>query len=200
MAFNGEEMTTMIFGTKQGRLKDGTQVTLRPMTASDEEALFRFFQDLPDETLIFIRHDVKERRVIQEWAQRLDYNRVLPLLGLVGDEIVADVTLHRVPHGWKRHIGRVRVVVGTAYQKLGLATLMLNEIVELAGELGLEKLWAEVPLDSRGAIGAFRNAGFVCKAVIEGLVKDTRNQNMDILIMICDVAAYFDKRWARHKH
>ena len=190
----------MIFGTKQGRLKDGTQVTLRPMTASDEEALFRFFQDLPDETLIFIRHDVKERRVIQEWAQRLDYNRVLPLLGLVGDEIVADVTLHRVPHGWKRHIGRVRVVVGTAYQKLGLATLMLNEIVELAGELGLEKLWAEVPLDSRGAIGAFRNAGFVCKAVIEGLVKDTRNQNMDILIMICDVAAYFDKRWARHKH
>jgi RimJ/RimL family protein N-acetyltransferase len=200
MAFNGEEMTTMVFGTKQGRLKDGTQVTLRPMTASDEEALFRFFQDLPDETLIFIRHDVKERRVIQEWAQRLDYNRVLPLLGLVGDEIVADVTLHRVPHGWKRHIGRVRVVVGTAYQKLGLATLMLNEIVELAGELGLEKLWAEVPLDSRGAIGAFRNAGFVCKAVIEGLVKDTRNQNMDILIMICDVAAYFDKRWARHKH
>ena len=189
----------MVFGTKQGRLKDGTQVTLRPMTASDEEALFRFFQDLPDETLIFIRHDVKERRVIQEWAQRLDYNRVLPLLGLVGDEIVADVTLHRVPHGWKRHIGRVRVVVGTAYQKLGLATLMLNEIVELAGELGLEKLWAEVPLDSRGAIGAFRNAGFVCKAVIEGLVKDTRNQNMDILIMICDVAAYFDQRWAREK-
>jgi RimJ/RimL family protein N-acetyltransferase len=200
MAFNGEEMTTMVFGTKQGRLKDGTQVTLRPMKASDEEALFRFFQDLPDETLIFIRHDVKERRVIQEWAQRLDHNRVLPLLGLVGDEIVADVTLHRVPHGWKRHIGRVRVVVGTAYQKLGLATLMLNEIVELAGELGLEKLWAEVPLDSRGAIGAFRNAGFVCKAVIEGLVKDTRNQNMDILIMICDVAAYFDQRWARHKH
>jgi RimJ/RimL family protein N-acetyltransferase len=199
MAFNGEEITTMVFGTKQGRLKDGTQVTLRPMTASDEEALFRFFQDLPDETLIFIRHDVKERRVIQEWAQRLDYNRVLPLLGLVGDEIVADVTLHRVPHGWKRHIGRVRVVVGTAYQKLGLATLMLNEIVELAGELGLEKLWAEVPLDSRGAIGAFRNAGFVCKAVIEGLVKDIRNQNMDILIMICDVAAYFDQRWARQK-
>jgi hypothetical protein len=109
----------MVFGTKQGRLKDGTQVTLRPMTASDEEALFRFFQDLPDETLIFIRHDVKERRVIQEWAQRLDHNRVLPLLGLVGDEIVADVTLHRVPHGWKRHIGRVRVVVGTAYKSSG---------------------------------------------------------------------------------
>jgi RimJ/RimL family protein N-acetyltransferase len=189
----------MMFGAKTGKLKDGTLVTLRPMMESDEEALYRFFQVLPDDLLIFIRHNVKERKVIQEWVKRLNYSRVLPLLALVGDEIVADVTLHRVPHGWKRHIGRIRIVVAPAYQKLGLATLMLNEMVELAAELGLEKLWAEVPLDSRGAIGAFRNAGYVCKAVIEGLVKDTTNQNRDILIMICDIASYFDQRWARQK-
>jgi hypothetical protein len=65
--------------------------------------------------------------------------------------------------------------------------------------LGLEKLWAEVPLDSRGAIAAFRNAGYVCKAVIEGLVKNMQGENMDVLIMICDVATYFDQRWAREK-
>jgi RimJ/RimL family protein N-acetyltransferase len=188
-----------MFGTKTAKLKDGTVVTLRPMAASDEDALFRFFHALPDDLLIFIRHNVKDRRVIQEWVQRLNYKRVLPLLALVGDDIVADVTLHRVPHGWKRHIGRVRIVVAPAYQRHGLATLMLNEQVELAGELGLEKLWAEVPLDSRGAISAFRNAGYVCKAVIEGLVKDSQNQNMDILIMICDIATYFDQRWAREK-
>jgi ribosomal protein S18 acetylase RimI-like enzyme len=188
-----------MFGAKTAKLKDDTLITVRPMVAGDEEALFRFFQGLPDDLLIFIRHNVKNRRVIQEWVKRLNYERVLPLLGFVGDDIVADVTLHRVPYGWKRHIGRVRIVVAPAYQRLGLATLMLNELVELAGELGLEKLWAEVPLDSRGAIGAFRNAGYVCKAVIEGLVKDIRNQNMDILIMICDIAAYFDQRWAREK-
>jgi RimJ/RimL family protein N-acetyltransferase len=192
-------MSIMMFGTKTAKLKDGTLVTLRPMVEADEEALFRFFQVLPDDLLIFIRHNVKDRRVIQEWVRRLNYSRVLPLLACVGEDIVADVTLHRVPHGWKRHIGRVRIVVAPAYQKLGLATLMLNELVELAGELGLEKLWAEVPLDSRGAIGAFRNAGYVCKAVIEGLVKDTQNNNMDILIMICDIASYFDQRWAREE-
>jgi RimJ/RimL family protein N-acetyltransferase len=189
----------MIFGTKQAKLKDGTVVTLRPMVKADEEALFRFFQSLPDELLIFIRHNVKDRKVIQEWVERLNYSRVLPLLACIGDEIAADVTLHRVPHGWKHHIGRVRIVVAPQYQTLGLATLMLNELVELASELGLEKLWAEVPLDSRGAIKAFRNAGFVCKAVIEGLVKDSHNQNMDILIMICDIATYFDRRWTRQR-
>jgi len=186
-----------MFGSKESKLKDGTKVTLRPMMKDDEEALYRFFQSLSDDLLIFIRHNVKDRNIIREWAQRLNYHRVLPLLALVNGEIVGDATLHRVPHGWKRHIGRIRVVVSPRYQGLGLATLMLNELVSLGHELGLEKLWAEIPLDSVAAIRACRNAGFVCKAVIEGLVKDTRNQDIDILIMVCDIAAYFDRRWGR---
>lgn len=186
-----------VFGTKEATLKDGTRVVLRPMVASDEEALYRFFQTLPDEVLIFIRHDVKDRTVIEEWTRKINYDRALPLLAVVGGEIVGDATLHRVPHGWKRHIGRVRAVVSPHYRDRGLATLLLNELVTLSSELGLEKLWAEIPLDSVGAIHACRNAGFTCKAVIEGLVKDARNENRDVLIMVCDIAAYFDRRWCK---
>ncbi len=186
-----------MFGMKQAKLKDGTMITLRPMTTDDGEALYRFFQTLPDDLLMFIRHNVKDRRVIQEWTERVNYGRVLPLLALAGNEIIGDATLHRVPHGWKRHIGRVRMVVSPRFQDQGLATLLLNELVELASEFGLEKLWAEIPLDSVGAIRACRNAGFACKAVIEGLVKNTKNQNLDVLIMVCDVAGYFDRRWSR---
>lgn len=187
----------MIFGSKQGKLKDGTQVTLRPMVKDDEEALYRFFQGLSGDLLLFLRHNVKDRRIVHEWAENLNYDRVLPLVAVVGEDIVGDATLHRVPHGWKRHIGRVRIVVSPKYQGLGLATFMLNELVGLSYELGLEKLWAEIPLDSVGAIKACRNAGFVCKAVIEGLVKDAQNRNIDILIMICDIATYFDRRWVQ---
>jgi len=186
-----------MFGSKKGKLKDGTIVTIRPMTKEDEEALYRFFQGLSDDLLMFLRHNVKDRQVIRQWAEELDYSRVVPLLGLVDDEIAADVTLHRIPYGWKRHIGEVRTVVSPKFQNRGVATLILNELVDLASELGIEKLWAEIPLDSVGAIRAFRNAGFGCKAVIEGLVKDIYNRNLDILIMVCDVAGFFDTRWAR---
>jgi len=184
-----------MFGSKEGKLKDGTIVTIRPMVSADEEALYNFFQKLSDDLLVFIRHNVKEREIIHEWAQRLNYERVLPLLALKGNEIIGDATIHRVTHGWKRHIGRVRVVVSPEYQAQGLATFMLNEIVELSHELGLEKLWAEVPLDSVQAIRACRNAGFACKAVIEGMVKDAQDQNIDVLIMVCDIASYFDRSW-----
>ncbi|SMC16558.1 Protein N-acetyltransferase, RimJ/RimL family [Desulfacinum hydrothermale DSM 13146] len=185
-----------MFGSKEAQLKDGTRVTLRPMTMDDEAALFTFFQGMPDELLLYIRHNVRDPQVVHQWVQELDYNRVIPLLAWVGEEVVADVTLHRIPHGWKRHIGEVRTVVSPKYQNRGLATLMLNEMVELASEIGLEKLWAEIPLDSVGAVRAFRNAGFGCKAVIEGLVKDIHQRNVDILIMVCDVSAHYDPRWS----
>ncbi len=184
-----------MLGSKQNKLKDGTVVTLRPMVKDDEEGLFDFFQELPDELTLFIRHNVKDRNVIRDWAHRLNYDRVLPLLALRDDKIIGDASLHRVSHGWKRHIGRVRVVVSPRYQRQGLATLMLNELVTLGHELGLEKLWAEIPLDSAGAIRACRNAGFACKAVIEGMVKDLRDQNIDVLIMVCDIPTFFDKQW-----
>ncbi|MGD9505707.1 MAG: GNAT family N-acetyltransferase [Syntrophobacteraceae bacterium] len=185
-----------MFGEKEIALKDGSRTTLKLMTREDEEALYRFFRTLPDELLIFIRHNVKDRRVIQDWVERLNYARVLPLLAVTGGEIVGDATLHRVPHGWKRHIGRVRAVVSPEHQNQGLATAMLNELVRLAAEVGLEKLWAEIPLDSVGAIRACRNAGFACKSVIEDLVKNSRGENMDVLIMVCDVARYFDREWS----
>jgi RimJ/RimL family protein N-acetyltransferase len=187
-----------MFGSKEAQLKDGTRVTIRPMTVEDEAALFAFFQSLPDELLLYIRHNVRDPEVVHHWVQELDYSRVIPLLAWAGEEVAADVTLHRIPYGWKRHIGEVRTVVAPKYQNRGLATMMLNEVVELASEIGLEKLWAEIPLDSVGAIRAFRNAGFGCKAVIEGLVKDIRQRNVDILIMVCDVTAHYDPRWSKH--
>jgi RimJ/RimL family protein N-acetyltransferase len=193
MGFRREEK--MMFGSKEAKLKDGTVVLLRPMVADDGGALFHFFQSLPEEVLFLIRHDVRDPKVIHEWTQLIDYEQVLPLLALVNGEIVGDATLHRVPHGWKRHIGRVRIVVSPQYQGRGLATLMLNELVRLGYEFGLEKLWAEVPLDAVSAIRALRNAGFGCKAVIEGMVKDTHNQNIDVLIMVCDIPAFFDRSW-----
>jgi len=190
----------MMFGSKETKLKDGTVVQLRPMVPEDEEALYRFFQNMPDDLVVFIRHNVKDPKVIHDWAQRLNYERVVPLLAIVEGEIVGDATLHRVPHGWKRHIGRIRVVVSPALQGRGLATLMLNELVKLGHELGLEKLWAEIPLDSVGAIRACRNAGFACKAVIEGMVKIGPDQPVDVLIMVCDIPSFFDRRWGEARH
>lgn len=176
---------------KEGKLKDGSRVVLRPMVAEDRERLIAFFQTLPREQRLFLRHDVSDAEVIRSWTEHIDYSRVFPLLALAGDRVVGDATLHRIPRGWKRHIGTVRVVVAADYHKKGLGTLLVHEMVELATEFGLEKLWAELPLSAPAALAVFRKAGFSSKAVIEGLVKDLQGRSTDVVIMVCDVGAQY---------
>ncbi len=177
---------------KECKLKDGSAILLRPLVAEDRQGLIDFFQSLPEELRLYLRHDVSDKQIIESWTENIDYSRVFPVLALAGERIVGDVSLHRIPHGWKRHIGTVRVVVAPDYHEKGLGTLLINEIVELATEFGVEKLWAELPLNVPAAIAVFRKAGFSSKAVIEGLVKDLRGRNTDVVIMVCDIGTQYD--------
>jgi len=176
---------------KECTLKDGTVVLLRPLVAEDRQALITFFQSLPEDLRLYLRHDVTNVKVIESWTQNINYERAFPIIALIGERIVGDVSLHRIPFGWKRHIGTVRVAVAPEYHQKGLGTLLVHEIVELAAEFGLEKLWAELPLTVPSAIAVFRKAGFSSKAVIEGLVKDLRGRNTDVVLMVCDIGTQY---------
>lgn len=176
---------------KECKLKDGSIVLLRPLVAEDKEALITFFQSLPEDLRLYLRHDVTDVQIIESWTKNIDYSRAFPIVALDGDRIVGDVSLHRIPYGWKHHIGTVRVVVDPEYHHKGLGTLLIHEIVELAAEFGLEKLWAELPLDFPEALSVFRKAGFSSKAVVEGLVKDLHGRSTDVVIMVCDIGTQY---------
>jgi len=80
-------------------------------------------------------------------------------------------------------------VVSKDFQGRGLGTLLINELVELAEEFGLEKLIAEIHLQAQAALKVFKHAGFTTKAVFEDLVKDLEGKNSDLVVMVCDVQA-----------
>jgi len=174
---------------KVGVLKDDTRVTLRPMVQEDRDRLLDFFRRLDEKDKLFLRSDVRDQTVIDHWVSNIDYQKVFPLLAEVDGRIVGDATLHMRKVGWKRHLGNVRVVVAKDFQGRGLATLLINEIVELAGEFGLEKLIAEIHLQAQAALTVFKHAGFTTKAVFEDLVKDPEGKNSDLVVMVCDVQA-----------
>jgi RimJ/RimL family protein N-acetyltransferase len=179
---------------KEGVLKDGSRVILRPMVKEDRDKLLAFFQGLDSKEIGFLRNDIRDPVVIDHWVNHIDYNRVYPLLAEAEGRIVGDITLHMRKVGWKRHLGNVRIVVAKDYQNRGLGTLLINEIVELAGEFGLEKLVAEIHLQALGAFNAFKKAGFSVKAVFEDLVKDPAGRSSDLVVMVCDVQALDRKR------
>ena len=52
--------------------------------------------------------------MIRDWCKNIDFGRNLPLVGLIDGKIVGDATLHQQLGGWRRHIGRVSVLVHPA--------------------------------------------------------------------------------------
>lgn len=164
-------------------LKDQLQCTLRPLRPDDEKKFHDFFTTIPEQERMFIKHRISEPAVIREWCQNIDLGRNFPLLAIAGGKIVGDATLHQQLGGWKRHIGRVSVLVTPQYRGRGLARALVREISELARSLGLERLEAEFIGEQEAAIKMFAMLGFSNLLRLEDYVKDMQAISHDYVLM-----------------
>jgi L-amino acid N-acyltransferase YncA len=176
-------------------LKDGTKVLLKAMTHTDRDALHQFFSRIPEQDRKFLKHDVSRKDVIDSWLQDINYGRVFPVLAEVDGKIVADATLHRRSAGWLKHVAEVRLVVDPAYRHKGLGSHLLEEIIMLAIDAGVEKLVAEIVAEERAAIRAFQRFNFEQVAVLPGIVKDQTGRYQDLVVMVLDVPTAFVPDW-----
>ena len=165
------------------QLKDGTKATLRPLRPDDEKEFHGLFLSIPEHERMFIKHRVAEIETIRDWCRNIDYGRNLPLVGLVGGKIAGDATLHQQLGGWKRHVGRVSVLVHPEFRERGLARALISEIVEIARQVGLEKVEAEFIGEQAAAIKMFALLGFSQLLRLENHVKDMQTISHDYILM-----------------
>jgi L-amino acid N-acyltransferase YncA len=160
------------------------QINVRPMVPQDQEALLDFFRRIPQEDRFYLKEDVTSPRVIQRWAETLDYSRALPLLAIMDRKIVADGTLHYRRAGARQHIGEVRIVVDPAYRNRGVGRGLLHKLIEVATGKRLEKIMFEVVADTEEAAKHTAQVlGFVPVAVLPAHVRDHRGNPHDLIIM-----------------
>jgi GNAT superfamily N-acetyltransferase len=165
------------------KLKDGKKATLRLLNAQDEKDFHRLFQGIPENERMFIKHRIQDIKVIRDWCKNIDYGRNLPLLGVLDKEIVGVATLHQQLGGWKRHIGRVSVLVHPDARGRGLATALVQEILELARSAGLEKAEAEFIGEQATAMHMFAMLGFSKLCQFDDYVKDMQAIAHDYVLM-----------------
>jgi GNAT superfamily N-acetyltransferase len=168
---------------KEIKLKDGSRCQLRPLGKDDEKSFHQFFLAVPESERMFIKHRVTEPAVIRDWCRNIDLHRKLPLLASIDGKIVGAATLHQQLGGWKRHIGRVSVLVLPHVRGRGLARALVNEIVELARNVGLEKVEAEFIGSQDAAIKMFALMGFSNLVRLEDYVKDMQAITHDYILM-----------------
>lgn len=168
---------------KDFKLRDGTKCKIRPLRKDDEKAFHEFFLNIPGEERMFIKHRVSEPEVIRDWCRNIDLGRNLPLLAVTDGKILGCATLHQQLGGWKRHIGRVSVLIHPLFRGRGLARALINHIIDIARQCGLEKVEAEFIGEQEAAMKVFALIGFGNLMRLESYVKDMQAISHDYILM-----------------
>lgn len=167
----------------QLELKNEFKCELRPLDRQDGDRFYNFFTDIPQEERMFIKHRVEDPSTTRNWCESIDYLAKLPLLALHDDKIIGVATLHQQQGGWKRHIGRVSVLVLPEFRGRGLARRMIKEISDLARHAGLDSVEAEFIGKQDAAIKMFSIIGFSPIVNLPNYVRDMQANTHDYIVM-----------------
>ncbi|MCZ2110376.1 MAG: GNAT family N-acetyltransferase [Dehalococcoidia bacterium] len=166
-------------------LRDGSSVTLRPMEAGDSAGVLAFFRRIPEDERFFLKDDVTNPAVIDSWAEHLNYDRALPLLGFDGARVVANATLIRHRGGWRRDSAEIRVVIDPGYRSKGLGTLMMRELVNVAWDAELDYVEFEMiaGIQQEALEGVESGLGALRVGVLQDYVKDAHGNLHDLVFL-----------------
>ena len=161
-----------------------TPVLVRPLLPEDATALAEFFRRIPEEERYYLKEDVTAPEVIENWASNINYDRVVPLVAVIDDRIVADATLHRHRSGARRHVGEIRVVVDPEYRHRGLGTLMVREAIDIAYDNAMESVILELVVGEEDeAIRMAERLGFTRWATLPNYAKDLEGNAHELAVL-----------------
>ncbi len=166
--------------------KDGVSVRLRPAVPEDEERLWRFFSDIPEEEQWFIRERFGDREFLSDWIHKVDNDRVMPIIAEKEEDgaIIGILIMYRSACPSIRHVVHLRIIVHPSFRSMRVGSWMILDSVQLSMDLGIEKVVAEfVAGIEDAAVSAARKMDFHQESVLKDYVKDINGKYRDLLVM-----------------
>jgi len=160
------------------KLRDGRTVLLRPIKPEDEPLWLEMFQSFSEESIRYrffqiikdTPHEVRVRYC------NIDYDREIAIVAELTEEgrrkILGVVRLIVEPDG---RSGEIAFIVADPWQGLGLGTKMIEYVIEICKEKGLETIYGIMLPDNRRAIRVMKDMGFVIEYRDDDTVRGTLN-------------------------
>jgi acetyltransferase len=144
-------------------LKDGTNLTIRPIRPEDEPAVVKFHSTLSDESVYrrFFTQMKLESRVRHERLTRvcfIDYDRQMGLVAETETEIVGIGRLAKSP---LKNEAEVAAIISDSYQRKGIGRELIARIVRIARDEKLDRLTASVLTENPAMRILLEGQGFV---------------------------------------
>jgi acetyltransferase len=144
------------------RMRDGRTVLLRPIKPEDEPLWLEMFQNFSEESVRYrffniikdTPHEVRVRYC------NIDYDREIGIVAELTEgrrQILGVVRLIIEPDG---KTGEIAFIVADPWQGLGLGTKMVDHMIEICKDKGLETVYAFLLPDNYRAIRLLKKMGF----------------------------------------
>ena len=165
-------------------LENGEDVMLRPIKPEDEPLWLEMFQSFSEESIRYrffemlrdTPHEIRVRYC------NIDYDREIAIVAEAvegGKKRLLGVTRLSVEPDGKR--GEMAFVVGDKWQNLGLGTKMVDYVLEIAKEMGVESVYSIMLPDNYRALSLTRKMGFSIEYLKDGTVLGLLNLKEEML-------------------
>jgi L-amino acid N-acyltransferase YncA len=162
----------------------GPRFLLRFLNQGDGEFFVRLAQESSEGDLCFLKQDFHDPKVVNRWFENLRQRRVLSLaaVDLQGHRFAACANLH-LGRDSARHVGEVRLFVSQPFRGLGLGSLLLQELLDLALDEDLQWLQAEVLAARPAALDFFQAHGFAVNSMLKDNFLDRDGVAHDVALL-----------------
>lgn len=167
-------------------INDGREVNVKWLGPADAEAVLAFVAAQDENDLLHLNQDLKDINAMSKRLARLggDRLRILAAFDPEDGEKVAGYA-YMLRGAWaSAHRAVVECFIGPAYRDLGLGSTLLRELAAAAEAAGLMLLQAEIHVDKKELIIAFKRLGYELKAILEDYRLDRHGRPYDVIILL----------------
>jgi acetyltransferase len=144
------------------KLRDGRTVLLRPIKPEDEPLWLEMFQSFSDESVhkrfFYMIKDTPH--AVRARYCNIDYNKEIAIVAELKDEQRKILGVVRLTIDTDGKSGEIAFIVADPWQGLGLGSKMVEYMIEICKDRGLETIYALTLADNHGAIRLLKKKGF----------------------------------------
>ena len=146
------------------KLKDGREVTVRPLQMEDKWKLIELFASMSVEALKWGMPPYTQE-VIERWMNNLP--NFIALVAKSNNRVIGYANISKHPHARRKGVGDLIIYLHQDFHNVGLGTALLDHLINLAKRQNLHRIGLHVIADNKIAVHLYEKFGFKKEGVMK---------------------------------